>query len=219
MNHSRARSIVARCLLAALALGALVASTACGPPPPPAGPTEKRDYPCTLHVPAELSPEFMVRQHVEAAAYGRSGGFDAVLQKKDDALVVVGLVGGVRAFVLKQSGEAITFEQSFGPPLPFPPRNVIIDIHRAFWKRLPVPADAKPTETRTGDLDDEKVEERWENGNLKTRAFMRPDWKGKVLLTYGPGCTQERCTPKSIRIDNQWYAYTLTIENGEFTPL
>jgi hypothetical protein len=205
-------------ILAACSVTLLVA---CGPPAAPAPPPETREYPCILHAPSELSPDFSVRQHIEAKAYGRTGGFDAVLQKKADTLVVVGLAGGVRAFVLKQTDAGgITFDQSFGPKLPFPPRNVVVDIHRAFWKRLPRPNDAPPTTTLTGDLDGEKVLEKWNDGNLVTRVFTRPgEFEGAVRVSYGPGCKAESCTPSSIQIDNEWFRYTITIANTDFTPL
>jgi hypothetical protein len=189
-----------------------VALLACGhAPPQPAAPV--RPYACTLHPLAELRPEFSVRQHVEASSGGKGGGFDTVLQKKGDTLVLVGLVAGERAFVLKQQGDQVSFEQSFGPPLPFPPEYVIIDIHRAYWKHL-------PAGTTSGDLDGEHVEETWSNGNLVERRFFRPgEYKGAVRVEYGSGCNATRCLPASLKITNEWFGYTVTVTNEEFTIL
>jgi hypothetical protein len=188
----------------------------CGPraggPPAPV-------YPCTLRPLATLTPDFTVRQHIEATGHGRSGGFDAVLQKKGDKLVLVGLVAGVRAFVLEQDGDRVSFDQSMGPPLPFPPAYAIIDIHRAYWKRLPRAADAATTGTVKGELDGEAVEEVWSNGNLIERRFFRPELPGAVRIEYGPGCTAERCLPASVRIVNEWLGYTIRVDNSEFTIL
>jgi hypothetical protein len=178
------------------------------------------DYPCTLRPLAALGPDFVVRQHIEASGHGKSGGFDAVLQKKGGTLVLIGLVAGVRAFVLKQDGDRVTFDQSMGPPMPFPASYAIIDIHRAYWKRLPHPGDAAPTGVVKGDLDGESVEEVWSNGSLVTRRFSRPgQMRGAVTIEYGAGCTAERCLPASVRIVNEWLGYAIRVDNSDFTML
>ena len=189
---------------------------ACGPPAPQQ-PVPERAYTCTLHPIVELRPEFSVRQHIEASSSGKSGGFDTVLQKKGDTLVLVGLVAGERAFVLRQQGEQVSFEQSFGPPLPFPPQYAIIDIHRAYWKHLP---GAAPNGITKGELDGEQVEEVWSNGALVERRFFRPgEFKGAVRVEYGAGCNATRCLPASVRITNEWFGYSVRVDNGDFTVL
>jgi hypothetical protein len=195
----------------------VVASAACAPPPA-APPAEGRAYPGVLHPPATLGPDFSVSQHVEAISGQRTGAFDGVLQKRGDELVVVGLgPAGVRAFVLRQVGGDVSFEQSFGPALPFPPRNILVDVHRAFFKRLAPPASGAGTVK--GDLDGEAVLERWAGGELVERSFTREGERGAVRITYEPGCTRARCAPSRIRIVNEWFGYSLTIDNGEFTWL
>jgi hypothetical protein len=194
--------------------------SACGPKAPPPAAIPERPYECVLHPLATLGPDFMVRQHVEASGHGRGGGFDAVLQKRGDALVVVGLVAGIRAFVLKQEGEKITFEQSLGPKMPFPPSYAIIDVHRVYWKRLPRDPSAPASGTVEGELDGEHVREVWSNGELAERRFTRPgEFEGSVSVQMGPGCTAALCRPKTVKIVNEWFGYTVAIENDEFTAL
>jgi uncharacterized protein DUF3261 len=193
---------------------------ACTPPAPVGPPLPDRPYTCVLHPLATLGPDFTARQHVTASGHGRSGSFDAVLQKKGGTLVLVGLVAGVRAFVLKEEGDRISFDQSLGPKMPFPPEYAVIDVHRAYWKRLPPGADAQPTEIREGELDGERVREVWSNGNLVERSFSRPgEFEGVVRIQYGAGCTDARCLPVSIRIDNEWFGYSVQIDNSELTLL
>lgn len=192
-------------------LVALVGLAACSAPKAHA---DDPTYPGVIHPASELSPDFVVEQHIEATKNDRTGGFDAVLQKKGADLTIIGLGPlGIRAFVLKQVGADATFEQTMGPAFPFPPRNVLIDIHRAFFKRLP----GGRTEGRTeGKLDDEDVTEVWKDGNLVERSYRRSDRGGAVRVLYKSGCTREQCAPTELRIVNEWFGYELTIENRRY---
>jgi Protein of unknown function (DUF3261) len=205
----------------------------CGPSLPPgltgAGVTGQgsagalADYPGTL-LPVELlKPDFSVRQKVAIRYKDKQGGFEAVLQKRGDQLLVVGLGPlGVRTFVLEQRREAISFKQNFGPPLPFPPRNILLDIQRAFFvQRSPFPADVQATSTATtlldGVQDGERIDETWQQGSLKERSYRRPDThKGAVRVRYQGPCNRKRCQPEKIVLTNEWYGYELTIENEDY---
>ena len=185
----------------------LLLLAACSAPKPPAG---DLTYPGVLHPASELSPDFVVEQHIEAKKNDKTGGFDAVLQKKGADLTIVGLGPmGIRAFVLKQVDDDATFEQTMGPTFPFPPRNVLMDIHRAFFKRL-------PSGSTEGKLDDEDVTEVWKNDNLVERSYRRSDRAGAVRVFYKEGCTRAQCAPTSLRLVNEWFGYELTIENRRF---
>lgn len=183
---------------------------ACGPSSPPPQSAAQAEYPGILHPPAELHPDFSVHQHIEATAYGHSGSFDAVVQKNADKLVVVGLgPASVRMFVLEQTAAGVTFEQSFGPKLPFPPRNIVVDVHRAYFKGL-------PEGTSSGTVDDERVDEIWRGQDLLERRFTRSDREGAIVIGYGPGCTRTRCAPSTITLKNPWFSYELKIENDGY---
>lgn len=198
---------------------ASMALAACSPASPAkSAEPDTTEYPCVLHEPRSLTPDFAVDQHVVVKKGDRTGEFDGVLQKRGDELLVVGLGPmGVRAFVLRQEGTAIHFEQSMGPSLPFPPRNVLVDVHRAFFKRLPSPpADGE----HHGRLDGEDVTEIWRAGSLVERRYERPSFRpGAVRVRYGPGCTAESCEPATIEVLNDWFGYELRITNGRFTRL
>lgn len=185
-----------------------LALLACGPSQPPA--SAQGEYPAVLHPPAELHPDFSVHQHITASSRGHSGSFDAVVQKHGNKLVVVGLgPASVRMFVLEQTASGITFEQSFGPTLPFPPRNIVVDVHRTFFKVL-------PEGVRAGTIDDERVEEDWRGAELAERRFFRADREKPVTVHYGPGCTRARCAPSTIKLNNPWFHYELSIENDGY---
>jgi hypothetical protein len=186
------------------------------------------DYPCVLRDPTTLGADFSVHQHLTVHARRADtgapvdGDLDAVLQKQGDSLLVVGLGPmAVKAFTLTQRQGQITFTQSFGPPLPFSPRNIIVDVHRIFFKRLPPPADAGYAGVIRGELDGEQVEETWQAGELRARVFTRPGsgLAGAVRVELGAGCTAARCEPVSATLRNEWFAYTLAITNDDFEAL
>lgn len=181
--------------------------------------SDDRGYPGILRPAAALTPDFSVEQHVEARRDAQHGAFDAVVQKRGATLVVVGLGPmGVRAFVVRQEGNEARFEQTMGPPLPFPPRNVLLDVHRVFFKRLPLPAgDHEPAGIVRGAIDGEEITEVWEGGRLIERRFARPDRpNGRVRVIYGPGCDVARCAPTTVHLVNEWFGYELRIDNRNY---
>jgi hypothetical protein len=212
------------------ALAALVAGCASAPAPPRSQvlsiDAAPGDYPCVLRDPREWPVDFIVQQTIEIRAVrdGRpvEGQLDAVVQKKGDTLLIIGLGPmNARAFTLTQRGRRIEFEQFAGPRLPFSPRNILVDVHRVFFKALPRPEGAADTGVVRGVLDGERVEERWERGELRARSFARPgsDLHGAVRVEYGPGCRAGRCEPASVTVHNEWFGYTLAITNREYEAL
>lgn len=211
------------------ALAALVAVAAgCGQPPrrvviATGAPAE---YPCVLHAPRTLSHEFMVRQSlvIRTVRDGKpvTAELDAVVQKQGDMLLIVGFGPmNVKGFTLAQRGDLIEFEQFAGPRLPFSPRNIVVDVHRVFWKRLPAPAEANFSGVIRGELDGERVEETWRDGELAASVFTRPGTalRGAIRVERGAGCAPSRCEPVSATLTNEWFGYTLAIVNEGFERL
>src|SRR5262249_22064274 len=137
--------------------------------------TASSEYPCVLHDPSTLGRDFMVRQsltiHAQRDGKPVDGQFDAIVQKRGDTLLIVGLGPmNVKAFTLEQRGDRITFHQLVGPELPFSPRNIIVDVHRVFFKRLPSPEHGFAGVLR-GELDGETVEETWRDGERREVVF------------------------------------------------
>ena len=189
------------------------------------------EYPGVLHDPKTLTQNFMVSQslNIHTMRDGKpvDAELDAVLQKDGDTLLIIGFGPmHVKAFTLTQRGDQIEFVQFMGPQLPFSPRNIIVDVHRVYFKRLPPPSDPKYSGVQRGTLDDEQVEETWQDGQLRGSIFTRPTatasggaLKGAIRVERGPGCAPSHCEPESATLANEWFGYTLSISNEDYERL
>ena len=206
-----------------------VACVGCGHPTtrsviPTNAPSE---YPGVLHDPKTLTQNFMVGQsltiHTMRDGKPVDAELDAVLQKQGDTLLIVGFGPmHVKAFTLTQRGDQIEFVQFMGPQLPFSPRNIVVDVHRVYFKRLPAPSDPKYSGVQRGTLDGEQVEETWQDGQLRGSIFTRPTetaLKGAIRVERGPGCAPSFCEPESATLANEWFGYTLSISNEDYERL
>jgi hypothetical protein len=212
----------------AIGLALCLALAACGPSARQSviatgAPSE---YPGVLHDPRTLAQDFMVRQSltIRARRDGKPAELelDAVLQKQGDTLLILGFGPmNTKAFTLTQKGDRIEFVQFMGPPLPFSPRNIVVDVHRVYFKRLPAPAEAGYSGVRRGELDGESVEETWQDGQLRTSVFTRPGstLEGAVRVERGPGCDASRCEPETAMLRNEWFDYTLAITSDAYERL
>lgn len=188
--------------------------------------TEPAEYPCVLHDPSSLPHDFSVRQSITIHAMhdGKlvDGQLDAVLQKLGDTLAIVGFGPmNVKAFTLTQRGDRIELIQYVGPEVPFSPRNVVVDVHRILFKRLPAPVEPRYGGVLRGELDGEHVEETWQDGQLRQTVFTRPgsSFQGAVRIELGPGCTPVACEPETANLTNEWFAYSLAIVNEGYERL
>ena len=211
------------------ALIALAVVAACSGPPKrtavilTGAPSE---YPGVLPDPKTLTHDFMVRQTLTITTQ-RDGKpveaeLDAVLQKQGDTLLIVGFGPmNAKAFTLTHRGDRLEFAQFMGPELPFSPRNIVVDVHRVYFKRLPPPSEPSYSGVRRGELEGETVEETWKDGQLRGSVFTRPGDKlvGAVRVERGPGCDPVRCEPESATLRNEWFGYTLAIANEDYEPL
>lgn len=185
---------------------------ACGPPPPPRVPA---DYPGALSRPSALrapglGEAFALEQRVRSESSQGVYEFRAIMQRQGDTLIVVGLgPHGGRGFVLTQRGDEVEFESYLPQELPFPPRYMLLDIHRAWFMGLDGPReDGEHREERGG----EEIVERWEGGLLRERTFRRLDGEpgGVIRVTYEPGLGGAE-PPREVTLHNGWFGYTLTI--------
>ena len=185
-------------------------------------------YPGVLQPPADLHPDFSVRQTLVIHAKDGAGKpvdaeIDAVLQKQGDTLLVVGFGPmNTKAFTLTQKADKITFDQYVGPQLPFSPRNIVVDIHRVYFMRLPPPTDPAFTGPIEGELNSEHVVETWQAGSLRGLVFTRPadpTLAGAIRIELGPGCTLAACEPKTATLRNEWFGYSIAIESDDYELL
>jgi hypothetical protein len=195
--------------LGALGL-ALLASACGGGPPRPAA----RPDPSVLHAPSEYPGAFLDRQHITATYGTRKASFDAVLQKRGDELVLLGMTPfGSRAFVLKQTGVDVTFESFVPQELPFPPRYILLDVHRVFFDGVAPGPQALDDGMHDATRDGEQITERWQGGRLWQRRIRRvnADPAGEIVIDYDAGMPAGGPPPAHVGFANGWYGYRLDI--------
>jgi len=196
-----------RIALAALVLS--IAGCATGPSRPP---MTEGAYPGTLADSSTLPNGLFLRQRIDARFGERTMSFSAVLQVDGGKLSLLALTPyGTRAFLIEQIGQDIRFTPYVDRELPFPPRFILIDVHRAVFFRLGEPAPASDGE-RTFEHEGERITERWRAGKLLERRFERLDHepKGVLRVRYGQGYGPSEIA-ENLEIDNAWFGYELSI--------
>jgi hypothetical protein len=157
--------------------------------------------------------DFIWRQHVTATWKEGSESFDAVLQKRGDTLLLMGLSPiGTPGFVLELRGKNISLRNRTGRPLPFPPRYIIADIQRAFFPWL-TPPPTGFSGVRSGIYRDLSIREVYQVGRLRSRAFRRKRAPSQeaVRLEYR-GWSDGRDAPAKVILTSDAFGYTLVIE-------
>jgi hypothetical protein len=186
-------------------LGCAACATAQAPGPRPV------EYPTVLTPPDSHPGAFIRRQLLLGRFQGQELSLDAVLQKKDDELLLVGLTPfGTKAFVLAQKGTEVRFTSYMAQPLPFPPRYILEDVTRTYFCGI---ADGPlPDGVHQSERDGELIEERWKEGRLMERRFTRLDGnpRGEIVIDYVGGMAGGR-SPARIEFDNGWLGYRLTV--------
>ncbi len=196
---------------------------ACGPTRPPRAPLRDDAYPGVLIDSAALPQGLFLRQRIEARFRDEKGGtqtlsFSAVLQSDDGVLSLLALTPyGTRAFLLEQRGQAVRFVAYVDRALPFPPRFVLVDVHRALFRSArEVTAAQPPDGTLDVTRDGERIREQWKAGKLIERSFERLDQKPKgiIRVRYGTGMPSDfpvSPLPRRIDLHNAWLGYDLAI--------
>jgi hypothetical protein len=209
------RSFAAR----AVATATLVVASACASAPPrPAA----RPDPSVLHASGEYPGAFLDRQHITATYGTRKASFDAVLQKRENELVLLGMTPfGSRAFVLKQTGLDVSFESFVPQELPFPPRYILFDVHRVFFDGIATGAQALADGSHEATRDGEQLTERWQDGRLWQRRIRRlnGDPAGEIVIDYDGGMPAGGPPPAHVGFANGWYGYRLDIDTQSHQPL
>ncbi len=179
--------------------------------PSPRVPRSALPYVGRLVSTTDIQGDFFLRQRVHARFPGGDGSFEAVLQKQGEVLTLVGMTPfNTRAFVLRQRGTETEFESFVPQTMPFPPRYMLLDVHRVMFIGIaPAPStDGEYFARRDG----EEIRERWSAGRLVERHFRRLDGapQGSIDIEYIEGMTG-RFPPRTVRFRNGWYGYELVI--------
>ena len=208
-------------LVRALFCGLVVVLLGCGPrasDPSPEHPAMTAEaYPTTLAVPSSWPADFAMEQDVTMHHAQGQEHFRAILQKQGATLTLVGLAPhGGRAFVLTQEGQEVTFESFMPRELPFPPRYILQDIHRAWF----ISAGGGVVEQ-----DGERMEERLQGGKVVERTYRRLDGQpeGTISVRYEggmePGAPLTAAPPSRVVMENGWFGYRAVIESRNWQPL
>lgn len=203
--------------LAAVVLALALSACTSSPEAEPGHDGPPRDVPGELVSTSDIPGAFLWRQQITGEYGPRTVSFESVVQKKADALTVLGLTPfGSRAFVIEQRGTEFTFTKSIPDELPFPPRNMLLDIHRAWFMRLPDDAD-RHDGAHAGVRAGEVIVEFWRAGRVLERRFRRLDDvpAGEVVVTYGPEGMKDLEPPEEIVIENGWFGYRLVVKTVE----
>jgi hypothetical protein len=165
--------------------------------------------------PREIPWDFLWRQRVSAKHGGSSGAFDAVVQKKGDTLLILGLTPfQTRGFSLTQNGTLFEYEQFVPFELPFSPKSVLIDIHRSFFFGLL--EDLPPDGTRHLEWKNEHVADRVVSGRLRSRTFLNVGGPGgRITLSYGKEGYRPGTPPPLVLLTNEPYGYELQVRTTE----
>jgi hypothetical protein len=179
---------------------------------PASSPEATAEYPGTLLPATSYGPDFQWQQRVTARWHAKERGFDAVLSKADDELLLVGL-GPMKTpgfFVRLRDGD-VHFENRTPRELPFEPRYMLLDVQRVYYPWIPgAPPNTGERHHRT---DGESVYERWQDGRLVERRFVRDDGRpqGEITVRY-EGWEDGLDAPRRATLDNGWLGYALVIE-------
>ena len=189
-----------------IALVAVMAVAGCAHHEPPAAQGPAPPTAAELPPPDGIPGTFTLRQKLTATSAKGGGSFEAVLQKQPGTLTLVGLTPyGSRAFLLVQTKGDVQFTKYIPRELPFAPTFLLLDIHRVLATWLgPPPA----TGARSGQVGDETIHERWQDGKLLERTFTsaKAQPPGTITITYtGYGASRiaTHITLRNARLDYQ----------------
>ena len=202
---------------AAFAVLLTLASCAHHEPPSPRGPAPPTA--AELPPPDAIPGTFTLRQKLTATSAKGGGSFEAVLQKQPGTLTLVGLTPyGSRAFLLVQTKGDVQFTKYIPRELPFAPTFLLLDIHRVLATWL---VGAPPvTGERSGQVGDETIRERWQDGKLLERTFTsaKAQPSGTITITYTGHETSSNASSIAthITLRNARLDYQVVIETVPF---
>jgi len=168
--------------------------------------------------PSEIPGGFVWRQRIDVHFKARHESFSAVIEKRGDRLLLLGLTPfGSRAFALEQRGNAAVFTPYVDLQLPFSPLYVLADVHRAFFRGL----RGAPLSDgwHDGVQDGERLRERWAAGRLFEREYRGDAGGGNTVSIVYAGGMLGRTPPHSMALTSQRFGYALTITTLLAQPL
>ncbi len=212
MLRLRAYSVFVTALAMLSFVGAALGSTGCArgpreattaPPPPP-----------VLRALEDWPGPYALRQHVTAEFRGRQHEFDAVLERNEEGLTLVGLgpMGQV-GFVVRYDGTEVEVDNRIGERGSFPPEYMLADVQRVYFPWLEGACDAP---TRRGERAPMEVIERCEDGHVVERRLIdtRLSSDAETVVRFR-GARLDGGIPEVAEIESRAFDYRLVIETDE----
>lgn len=138
--------------------------------------------------------------------------FEAVLQKRGDTLLLLGLDAlGRIGFRIALEDERVSLENRSGRELPFAPEYILADVQRIFYPWLPDDVACRRCERR-GNRSGLEIVERWDEGRRVARTFARTQRPSEVGICVryeaaGRGASERfRAT-----LRNDWRGYAIEV--------
>lgn len=173
------------------------------------------ESPGVLRAATALEHEAVWQQRVIAHwGDGEDYGFDAVIQRSGEKLTILGLSpSGSVSFSIVLTAGVVRLVNNMPDGFPFPPRNILMDVQRAFYPWL-VPGVTE------GIVDGERISEIWRDGQIAERSFSRLDGvpAGAITVRY-EWAGRNMHLPASTVLENGWFGYRLEIQTQRETLL
>lgn len=218
LNVSRLRAAAAILALSLTACGPAMDSGAASAPSSSGVAVDRCAKPLPLRAATDMPGAFQWRQRVTATWPTGERSFDAVIQRRGDTLMLVGLSPmGQPGFVFTLDAKgSVSVKNHSGQELPFEPAFIFADVQRAFFPWIGFDGQKVDGESRVT-RDGVMVVEHRVAGTL----FQR-----RLTLT-APGCDRASVTvryngwegrhtaPKLVELEHEALGYRLVIETVE----
>ena len=203
------------CLLAAMIAGVALGCRSVGLQKE--GEKERESLPAALLSTREMrSDAFTLHQQLRFSFGDRRGNLGSVIQKNCDSLDVVGLGPfNARIFSLRQVAREVDYEPEHLEVWPFPPLNILLDIHRIYLYPLaePPPPDGVQVSSVAG----MSVSEHWKSGRLMLRILTSEGGtpSERIKIEYKGGLVRDEAPP-AIVLEDALRGYRLDVETVSF---
>jgi hypothetical protein len=170
------------------------------------------DAPILLPVGA-LAEDVVMQQRVTVRWKDREESFGAVLQKRGQELLLLGL-GPMNTvgFRLSLVEGHVSFENRTGRDVPFVPERILADVQRVFYPWIE--GESRCTRCdRRGVRGDLEIVEHIGDEHLEQRRFFvrdRPE-RGEIVVRYDDW-PRDAIAPHRAVLSNGWFGYELLIE-------
>jgi len=184
-------------------------------------PRSSRSTPSEFLLPVStLARDLVLQQRVAIRWQDREERFAAVLQKRGDELLLLGL-GPMNSvgFTLTLDAEGVRFENRSGRALPFEPERILADVQRVFYPWIPAEQSCTDCEQFAvrGDLE---ISEKIGPERLLERRFVDLSGRrsGEIVIRF-EDWLEVGSVPGRAILHNGWYGYELTVETSRVEEL